>query len=112
MSIQNPLVVDFSLLATEGNRPLQMAFDVQNANSELEFQLSNGIRPVIQANTYIHIQNQASTRWEIHHNLKKYPSVTVVDSAGTVVIGGVQYIDENYIICTFSHPFSGTAYLN
>lgn len=112
MSIQNPLVVDFGLQATDGNHPVRMNFDIQDTNNELEFKMTSCLRPVIQTETYIHVQNQASTRWEIHHNLKKYPSVTVVDSAGTVVIGGVQYIDENYIICTFSHPFSGTAYLN
>ena len=112
MSIQNPIVVDFGFQATDGNHPIQMEFDIQNSNAEIPFDLTSCIRPVIQANTYIHVQNQASDRWEIHHNLKKYPSVTIIDSAGTVVIGGVQYINDSYIICTFSSPFSGTAYLN
>lgn len=62
--------------------------------------------------TYIHQQMVASTAWVITHNLDKYPSVTVVDSAGSVVIGEVQYISRNQIIVTFQGAFSGTAYLN
>ena len=62
--------------------------------------------------TYVHDQGYASKVWEINHNLKKHPSVTVVDSAGTVVIGDVQYVDENNVVCTFKGAFSGIAYLN
>lgn len=62
--------------------------------------------------TYTHTQSVASATWTITHNLNKRPSVTVVDSGGTVVIGDVQYIDDNTIIITFIGAFSGAAYLN
>lgn len=62
--------------------------------------------------TYIHTQYNAETLWIVEHNLGKYPSVTVVDSAGTKVHGNVQYIDQNKITLQFSQPFSGKAYLN
>lgn len=62
--------------------------------------------------TYTHQQTVASAEWTIAHNLHKYPSVTVVDSAGSVVVGGVQYLSLNDVVITFSGPFSGTAYLN
>ncbi len=62
--------------------------------------------------TFIYEQNSASAEWHITHNLGKFPSVSVIDSAGTVVVGDVQYIDENKIMCLFSAPFIGTAYLN
>lgn len=62
--------------------------------------------------TYIHNQNQASAEWHIHHGLNKRPSVSIVDTAGTVVVGEVQYIDEDNIVCRFSAAFSGAAYLN
>ena len=48
----------------------------------------------------------------VNHGLDKYPSVTIVDSAGTRVIGDVQYIDKNNITITFINPFSGKAFLN
>lgn len=57
-------------------------------------------------------QSVAANTWSITHNLGKYPSVTVVDSGGNVVIGDVAYDSVNALTCTFSAPFSGKAYLN
>lgn len=37
---------------------------------------------------HTHKQAQAAKVWTVAHNLGKRPAVTVVDSAGTVVIGG------------------------
>lgn len=62
--------------------------------------------------TYTHVQNTADTEWLINHQLGRYPSVTVVDSAGTHVIGGVTYVDEFTIRVSFDFQFSGKAYLN
>lgn len=61
---------------------------------------------------FLFVQSIASDIWEIKHDLNKYPSVTVVDSANSVVIGDVVYIDENNVRLTFSGAFSGKAYLN
>ena len=112
MNIHDPIVVDFSMQTTDAGHPVNVNFDVQSSNPISSFTLSNHIQPVIRTDTFVFSQNQASNRWEIHHELKKYPSVTIVDSAGTVVIGNVQYVDENNVVCTFSAPFSGIAYLN
>lgn len=65
-----------------------------------------------QATTFVFTQASSSNRWEINHKLGKFPSVTVVDSAGTTVIGDVQYIDNNNVVVEFSSPFTGKAYLN
>lgn len=62
--------------------------------------------------TFIYEQGVASDNWYIVHNMNKYPSVTVVDSAGNEIICSVQYIDLNTCICTFKAAFKGTAYLN
>ena len=61
---------------------------------------------------YEHRQNTVSKIWKINHNLNKKPSVTVVDSAGSEVIGEVIYIDDNNLELHFSAQFSGIAYLN
>lgn len=61
---------------------------------------------------FLFVQSIASDVWEIKHDLNKYPSVTVVDSADSIVIGDVAYIDENNVRLTFSGAFSGKAYLN
>ena len=62
--------------------------------------------------TYTHTQASASSTWTITHNLNCFPSVTVVDSAGSVVIGDVVYISANVVSVTFIAAFAGKAYLN
>ena len=62
--------------------------------------------------TYIHNQTVASAVWTIHHGLHRYPSVTVVDSAGSVVIGDVSYLSDETVVLYFQGAFSGIAYLN
>ena len=66
----------------------------------------------ISSTTYIHNQALASNTWTIQHNQNNYPSVSVVDSAGTVVRGKVDYIDEDTVQITFNGEFKGKAYLN
>lgn len=61
---------------------------------------------------YRHIQGLSANVWNIAHGLSKFPAVVVKDSAGTIVIGEIDYIDENNIRLTFSGAFSGEAYLN
>ena len=60
----------------------------------------------------VYEQATPSSNWSITHNLNTYPSVTVVDSSGNVVIGAVTYINANQIAITFTSAFSGKAYLN
>jgi hypothetical protein len=62
--------------------------------------------------SYLHIQPSASTTWVITHNLNKFPSCTVVDSAGDGVEGDVTYTNANQLTISFSAGFSGKAYLN
>lgn len=61
---------------------------------------------------YVHNQLSPSAVWTITHNLNKYVSVVVVDSADSVVVGDITYVDTNTIIITFSAPFSGRAFIN
>ena len=61
---------------------------------------------------YKHTQIQASKTWNIKHNLKKIPSVTVIDSGGNEVIGDVKHLSENELVITFTYEFSGSAILN
>ena len=57
-------------------------------------------------------QGTPATTWTITHNLGKFPSVSVVDTADTQVYGDVEYIDDNSLRVTFSAAFGGKAYLN
>jgi len=61
---------------------------------------------------YVYQQSPASSTWHITHNLGKNPSVSIVDSAGTNVIGHVNYINNNELILEFKFAFAGKAFLN
>ena len=58
-----------------------------------------------------HTQGQASDTWVIAHTLGGKPSVTIVDSADTHVVGDVTYNSTNQITVSFTAAFSGKAYL-
>lgn len=62
--------------------------------------------------TFVFEQGVASDRWEIQHNLNKYPSVTLVDSANTQFVAQVEYIDENNCVVYMNGATKGKAYLN
>ena len=59
----------------------------------------------------IFTQSSVSSTWSITHQLGGRPSVTIVDSSGTVVYGEVRYNSNTSITVLFSSPFSGFAYL-
>ena len=62
--------------------------------------------------TYVHDQMTSVSEWYIYHGLNKYPAITVVDSAGSVVLGEIQYVSQNEVVLRFISEFSGIAYLN
>ena len=57
-------------------------------------------------------QQSASDTWTVVHNLGKYPSITVVDSAGTVVTGEIVLQTTEQAVISFNGAFSGKAYCN
>lgn len=85
---------------------------------------------LVNLKTYIHEQLTISAVWVINHNLDNYPSVTVVDSGETIVVGEIFYgffqeilpkkeipeyeffTNSNILTIKFSGAFSGKAYLN
>lgn len=73
-------------------------------------QVLNFVLPI--GGVYTHTQNTPSTTWTITHNLGYHPSVTVVDSADSAVVGDVTYVSENQLIVSFSVAFGGKAYLS
>lgn len=62
--------------------------------------------------TFEFTQVTPSTTWDVTHNLNKFPSITVVDTGETVVIGSYNYTSKNNVTLTFSAAFAGKAYLN
>jgi hypothetical protein len=62
--------------------------------------------------TYVHNQISASNIWTINHNQMRFPSVSIVDTAGDLIMADVRYVDLNTIEIRFSGQTSGKAYLN
>lgn len=81
----------------QNNNGISATFDIAQANKDKYF---------------VFEQAESSAIWEIHHNLNKKASVTVVDEYDRVVIPYVQYIDDNNIRLEFNFAFKGKAYLN
>ncbi len=71
------------------------------------------VDPAVAPATYTHTQAGASSTWVITHNLNRYPSATVINSADDVIIGDIRYNTADKITITFiTGPNSGKAYLN
>jgi hypothetical protein len=64
------------------------------------------------SSTYVFDQVLPNTTWYIEHDLFLYPSVTVVDSAGNLVMGAIQYISNTEVIINFGSAMAGQAFLN
>jgi hypothetical protein len=62
--------------------------------------------------SYTHTQSIALAVWTIPHNLGRYPSVTVTDTLGRVIVPDVEYLDSNTVQVTHGVPLAGFAYCN
>lgn len=61
---------------------------------------------------YYHSQGVAAEEWVIEHNLGKYPSVTVVSSAGEEIYCDKKFLSADIVVLNFGTPISGAAFLN
>jgi hypothetical protein len=94
-------IIDVEVDDTNKGATSSQFIGYNTTSSKLEYKTLN----------YIHYQPSTASVWTINHNLNRFPSVTVVDSAGSVIEGAIQYDSNNSITLTFSLPFSGKVYL-
>lgn len=90
----------------------QTSADQVITNDEMQFVTAEEKKQIAQIKIYTHHQSTPLDIWNVNHNLGKFPSVTIVDSEGAMVIGDILYIDENNLQISFSSAFSGKAYFN
>lgn len=95
----------------------QPAHTLENRKPIATLELQTGIgipaRPGAANDKYMpYDQISPSATWVITHNLGKNPSVTVIDSGGSVVFGAITYNSLNQLTLEFSGAFAGSAYLN
>lgn len=62
--------------------------------------------------TYTHTQTIALAVWTVAHNLGRYPSVSVTDLLGRLIVPDVAYLDDNLVQITHGLPLAGFAYCN
>lgn len=60
---------------------------------------------------YIHLQPIAAIVWTINHNLGYHPLVVSEDSSNRVLIGDVEYINNNTLTITWAAANAGRAEL-
>jgi len=61
---------------------------------------------------YVHDQQVASASWVVIHELDKFPSVSIVNTANQAVVGDITYNTLNQLTITFTSQISGKAYIN
>jgi hypothetical protein len=106
------------------------AADVDNTNDVIAIVDSSGnetkkivVGELLSSNTsltdknFVHNQIGLSSTWSVTHNLNKFPSVTIVDTAGTVITGEITYTNLNEATISFTSngnalPQAGKAFFN
>ena len=109
------------------NKPMEVEFTMQGATRDHTVLVNRdkpdqhpisaitGLQEALENadKTFIFEQGIASETWIIEHNLNKMPSITVVDSAGTIIsVFKAEYDGLNKVTIYFNGAFTGKAYLN
>ncbi len=101
-----------SLKGADGNNYIHP--DTHSANMIIETEQKQFISSIdkLKLSGYVDDHINSSKIWIVNHPLNKFPSVSIVDSGGNVVIGDITYINESQLKISFSYEFSGKVYLN
>lgn len=76
------------------------------------YALDFGFPSAASPQTFVYDQPTPADLWTIVHGQQRYPSVFVVDSAGSVVETELQYPDNNTVLVIASGAMAGKAFLN
>ena len=110
---KNDDIISFDILNDTPNTKAGSAHKIVRVNGSENSLEYVGVDDIItQDLNYTHIQDDPSDEWICEHNLNKYPSVSVLDSAKTEVEGHIKHISKNTTILKFSGSFSGIATFN
>ena len=97
-------IIDMPMTET----PAETKYDDRHyTKNEVDTKIATNAAP-----TYVFTQMSPSSEWLVNHNLDKFPSVTIVDSGGSVAVGEIIYINNDSLRLVFSAAFAGNAYLN
>jgi len=103
--------IEYTLLPDLSNRVSTLEAHDVTTQQNIE-DLQEQIGSISGDKTFAFKQNVASDTWTVVHNLGKYPNITVVDSAGSVVVGEIILQTTEQAVISFNGAFSGKAYCN
>lgn len=96
----------------QGQRVTGLDADLLDGRHADEFAAADHDHPdTIGFTAYTHVQAAPASQWTVTHNLGRKPSVTVIDSANSEVLGNVTHVSESALEIAFSGAFSGVAYV-
>jgi hypothetical protein len=104
--------VDDLIDTVTGNEVVSMSITGAETKSLNLHQADGDTVSVSYTDTYTFTQPVPSASWSVTHNMNKFPSVTIVDSAGNIVEGETVYNTLNTCTLNFQGSFSGKAYFN
>lgn len=104
--------VDDLIDTVTGNEVVSMSITGAEVKSLNLHQADGDTVSVSYTDTYTFTQPVPSSSWSVTHNMNKFPSVTIVDSAGNIVEGETVYNSLNTCTLNFQGSFSGKAYFN
>lgn len=106
----------------DGENPFITQTDIENKAEVTASNLSEdnveswrdklNITESVDDKNYVHDQFTPAMVWNISHPLNKKVSVTITDTAGTVMEGEIIINDGSLVTIRFNSPFSGEAILN
>lgn len=108
MSVAKPLVMKFSPLLPQ----LRLRF-VPRPSMEAEFVKGYmGPPGPPGGGTYMHTQTTPAAVWTAAHNLGRYPSVSIVDHLGNLMLADVRFVDADTVQIAHAAPTIGKVYFN
>jgi hypothetical protein len=102
------------LIKTSDNQEVTGAVNLTDGNGNvLPINISpTEVRINGEKSSFVYNQTVAEETWTVNHGMGKRPSVTTVDTTERIVVGEVNYIDNETLVITFKYPFKGKVYLN
>lgn len=74
-------------------------------------QITQQLAEIDSVDSFDYVQAPPAAVWTIVHGLNGYPDVLVLDNTGRKLYADVQYPDDQTVVVSHDHPYSGTAKL-
>lgn len=103
---------NISNLGVENINPDNIRETVRDTEEATNEKLVTERAVALAVDSYVHDQAVPSDTWVIVHNLGRYPSVTVVDSAGSQFMVQIEYNSKKKLTLYMNGATTGKAYLN